>query len=303
MGFFSKLKETLAKTRTAFVEKVVELVSGKPKIDNELLQNLEDLMLTADFGPTVTDKIMDELKKRVSRGDNQPEKLKLMLKEILLTQFPPTNPPVIQTIPHVIVVVGVNGSGKTTTIGKLAEFYRNQNKSVLIAAGDTFRAAAVNQLEVWAKRSGAEFLATKEGADPASVAHDAVNSAMAKKIEIVLIDTAGRLQAKKNLMAELEKIIRVIKKVMPTAPHEVLLVLDGTTGQNALSQVDIFNKHSGVTGLVVTKLDGTAKGGFVFAIREKFDVPILWIGTGEKVNDLEFFDANNFVNAILDIEE
>ncbi|MCX7835332.1 MAG: signal recognition particle-docking protein FtsY [bacterium] len=303
MGFFSKLKETLTKTRTALVEKVTELVTGKPKIDAQVLQNLEDILITADFGPTVSEKIIDALKKRVNRGDNQTDRLKVMLKEILIELLPNSSIPSVHVVPYVIVVVGVNGSGKTTTIGKLANYYRNLNKSVLVAAGDTFRAAAIDQLEVWAKRANVNFLSTNEGADPASVAHDAVFSAISKKYDVVLIDTAGRLQAKKNLMAELEKVIRVIKKVLPNAPHEVLLVLDGTTGQNALSQVDIFGKHSGVTGLVVTKLDGTAKGGFVFAIREKFDLPIQWIGTGEKITDLEPFDPKAFVDAVLDEEQ
>lgn len=299
MGFFSKLKETLTKTRTAFVEKVTEIVTGRPKIDANLIQDLEDTLISADFGPEVTEKIIAELKIRVNRGDNDTNRLKVMLKEILLELLPAPATLEIQHKPHIIVVVGVNGSGKTTTIGKLANLLKNEHKRVFIAAGDTFRAAAVGQLEVWAKRSGAEFLSAGEGADPASIAHDAVTSALAKQMDVVLIDTAGRLQAKKNLMAELEKIIRVITKVYPSAPHEVLLVLDGTTGQNALSQVEIFGKQSGVTGLIITKLDGTAKGGFVFAIRNKYQLPIKWIGTGEKLSDLELFNPIEFVEAVV----
>ncbi|MDK9700197.1 MAG: signal recognition particle-docking protein FtsY [bacterium] len=299
MGFFSKIKETLSKTRTAIVEKVTELVTGRPRIDAAVLSDLEDVLIAADFGHAIATNIVADVKLRVQKGENDSASLKRLVRDALIKQLPSSTPAVIRNKPHVILLVGVNGSGKTTTLGKLASYYRAQGLTVLAAAGDTFRAAAVGQLEVWAQRSGAEFLTAVEGADPAAVAHDAVSAGIARNKDIVLIDTAGRLQAKKNLMAELEKVVRVVGKVMPGAPHEVLLVLDGTTGQNALSQAELFGKQANVTGLVVTKLDGTAKGGFVFAIKERLGLPVQWIGTGEKIEDLEPFDAQAFADAVI----
>jgi len=299
VGLFSKLKDTLFKTRTAIVEKVTEIVTGRPRIDAAVLNDLEEILISADFGPDIANRIVADVKQKVQRGENDSASLKRLIKEALVSLLPSSELSYPISKPHVILLVGVNGSGKTTTLGKLASFYQKQGLTVVAAAGDTFRAAAVEQLEIWAKRSGAEFISAKEGADPASVAHDAVSAALARGRDIVLVDTAGRLQAKKNLMAELEKVVRVIGKALPGAPHEVLLVLDGTTGQNALSQADIFGKQAGVTGLIVTKLDGTAKGGFVFAIKERLGLPVKWVGTGEKMEDIEVFDARSFAEAMV----
>ncbi len=299
MGFFSKIKETLTKTRTAIVERVTELVTGRPHIDATVLSDLEEILISADFGPDIAARIVADVKQRVQKGESDSSGLKRLIRDALIKLLPSSSNEMPTNKPHVVLLVGVNGSGKTTTLGKLANYYSKQGLSVIAAAGDTFRAAAVEQLEVWAKRSGADFISAKEGADPASVAHDAVSAGVSRNRDIVLIDTAGRLQAKKNLMAELEKVVRVIGKALPGAPHEVLLVLDGTTGQNALSQADIFGKQAGVTGLILTKLDGTAKGGFVFAIKERLDLPVKWIGTGEKMDDLEPFDAVSFAEAVV----
>ncbi|MFD0587860.1 signal recognition particle-docking protein FtsY [Paenibacillus sp. GCM10027627] len=318
MSFFKKLKESiaakteavtnvfkegLAKTRTAFVEKVEELITRRKKIDEEFYEELEEILIGADVGVTTVMKLIDELRTEVKKrkiedaADLQPvlsEKLVGLLKgdDQADLRMAPTG----QTT--VILFVGVNGVGKTTTIGKLAHKFKSEGKSVLMAAGDTFRAGAIEQLEVWGQRVGVEVIKQSSGSDPAAVMFDAVQAAKQRKVDVLLCDTAGRLQNKSNLMEELNKIFRVIQRELPDAPHEVLLVLDATTGQNALSQAKLFGEKSGVTGLVLTKLDGTAKGGIVIAIRNELNLPVKLVGLGEKMGDLQTFDSEQFVHAL-----
>ena len=302
-GFFSRLKERLKKTKDGVFNKVKQIIRLKGKIDEELLEEIEQILIQADVGVDTTLKIIDSIRNSETAREKKDsnlliEEFKKAILDILrkderllqLSESPPT----------VILVVGVNGTGKTTTIGKLAKNFRNSGKKVMIVAGDTFRAAAVEQLEIWAKRSGAEFVSQAMGADPASVCFDALNSAKKKKIDIVLIDTAGRLHTKVNLMEELKKVVRVIKKIIPEAPQESLLILDATTGQNAISQAKIFSEAVSISGIVMTKLDGTAKGGILIAIRDQFNIPILKIGIGEQVNDLRDFNPVEFVDALFE---
>ena len=301
MGFFDKLKKGLNKTRENLVNKIEKLVIGYADIDEELLDELEETLIMADVGVKTTDKLMQAVRKGIKKKEiNAPEDLKPFLaKEIaeILSQGEDATR-VAANGPTVLLVIGVNGAGKTTTIGKLSAYYREQGKSVMLAAADTFRAAAIDQLEVWGKRTGATVIKHEEGSDPAAVAFDAVKAATARKTDILIIDTAGRLQTKSNLMEELKKINRVIGREIPGAPHETLLVLDATTGQNAISKADLFTKAAPISGVVLTKLDGTAKGGVVIGIKSEHSMPVKWIGVGEAVEDLRPFVAEDFAKAL-----
>ncbi|WP_338555890.1 signal recognition particle-docking protein FtsY [Paenibacillus sp. KS-LC4] len=319
MSFFKRLKESIAskteavttifkeglsKTRTAFVEKVEELITRRKKIDEEFYEELEEILIGADVGVNTVMKLIDELRAEVKKrkiedaADLHPvlsEKLVELLKG---DDNEKTALRMSSSGITVILFVGVNGVGKTTTIGKLAHKYKSEGKSVLLAAGDTFRAGAIEQLEVWGQRVGVDVIKQQSGSDPAAVMFDAVQAAKQRGVDVLLCDTAGRLQNKSNLMEELNKIFRVIQREIPDAPHEVLLVLDATTGQNALSQAKLFGEKSGVTGLVLTKLDGTAKGGIVIAIRNELNLPVKLVGLGEKMTDLQQFDSEQFVHAL-----
>lgn len=299
MGFFERLKEGLKKTRKGFIERVESIFTGR-KIDKETLEELEELLITSDVGIKAVVDIMTTIREKsekgeVRDGDSVKELLKRELVSILGNSQPIT---VYGERPFVILVVGVNGVGKTTTIGKLASRFYSQGLSVLLAAGDTFRAAGIEQLEIWAKRANAQFVKHQSGSDPAAVAFDAIGAAKHKGVDVVIIDTAGRLHTKSPLMEELKKVKRVIEKTMTGVPQEILLVVDATTGQNALRQAEIFNNAIGVTGIALTKLDGTAKGGIVFAIKREFGIPVRLIGIGERIDDLQDFHPEEFVEAL-----
>jgi fused signal recognition particle receptor len=298
-GFFSRLKKGLAKTRKILNTDIDDLFSIRHKVDDELLEDLEELLITSDIGVSTSMDLIEKIS-RQSAKISTAEQLKDILKEEICRLFHQPEKTEIKTGPgpRVIMVVGVNGVGKTTTIGKLAARFSARGKKVLIAAGDTFRAAAVEQLTIWADRSGAELVKHRDGADPAAVAFDAVEAARARECDIVLVDTAGRLHTQVNLMEELKKIKRSIAKALPEAPHEILLVLDATTGQNALSQASLFNDAIDITSLALTKLDGTAKGGIVVGICSTLDIPLRYIGVGEGINDLQDFDPITFVDAL-----
>ena len=301
MGFFDKLKKGLNKTRENLTNKIEKLVIGYADIDEELLEELEETLIMADVGIQTTETLMQAVRKGIKKKEiNSPEDLKPFLqKEIaaILGKGEDTTR-TAETGPTVLLVIGVNGAGKTTTIGKLAAFYKGQGKKVLLAAADTFRAAAIDQLEEWGRRTDVPVIKHAEGSDPAAVAFDAVKAAVARKMDLLIIDTAGRLQTKSNLMQELEKINRVIGREIPGAPHETLLVLDATTGQNAISQAELFTKAAPITGVVLTKLDGTAKGGVVIGIKSQLAMPVKWIGVGEGVSDLRPFVAEDFAKAL-----
>ena len=302
MGIFNRLKKGLSKTREILLTDINELFSAERQIDDNLLEELEEVLVMSDLGMDVTMEIMDKISRK-ARKLKTADELKSILKEELRALFPLTGdtPMEPETIgPRVIMVVGVNGTGKTTTLGKLALKFSAQGKKVLIAAADTFRAAAIEQVEIWANRANVKVVKHREGSDPAAVAFDAVEAAIARKIDILLIDTAGRLHTQKNLMEELKKIKRSVGKRLAGAPHEVLMVLDATTGQNALSQAKLFNDAVGITALALTKLDGTAKGGVVAAVARTMDLPLKYIGVGEGIEDLQEFDATLFVNALFD---
>ncbi len=293
--FFSGLK----KTRQALTERISGIFSRGKALDDETLEQLEEALILADVGASAAPKIIEELKNR--RPEEDPQQA---LANIIARRFKPLENPGASTArPRVILIVGVNGSGKTTTIAKLAKRTIGSGGKVLIAAADTFRAAAGEQLEIWAERVGAELVRQADGSDPAAVSFDAVRAAQARNFDLVLIDTAGRLQTKTNLMEELKKIKRVIGKAMPDAPHEVLLVMDATTGQNGLSQIDLFNSAVGLTGIVMTKLDGTARGGVLVAATEKYGIPIKYVGLGEKADDLIDFDPQAFAEALVGVGE
>lgn len=298
-GFFSRLKKGLAKTRKILNTDIDDLFSIRHKVDDELLEDLEELLITSDIGVSPSMDLIEKIS-RQSAKISTAEQLKDILKKEICTLFHQGEKTEIKTwpTPRVIMVVGVNGVGKTTTIGKLASRFSARGQKVLIAAGDTFRAAAVEQLTIWADRSGAELVKHRDGADPAAVAFDAVEAAQARGCDIVLVDTAGRLHTQVNLMEELKKIKRSIAKALPEAPHEILLVLDATTGQNALSQANLFNEAIDITSLALTKLDGTAKGGIVVGICNTLDIPLRYIGVGEGINDLQDFDPITFVDAL-----
>lgn len=306
-SLLDRLKQSISKTRTQITSKVEDLISGEKKIDPELLTKLENALLAADLGPRTTHQILEAVRQKLERHAlSSVADLKAELKNQLLYALRKVAPPngtsaaAQENRPHVIFVVGVNGTGKTTTIGKLAHRLRQSGKNVVLAAGDTFRAAAIEQLGVWATRTGSEIVKTKSGGDPAAVVYDALASARARNVDVVIVDTAGRLHTKMNLMAELDKMKRTATKIIPGAPHEVLLVMDATTGQNGLSQAREFTSTAGVTGIVLTKLDGTAKGGIVVAITRELGLPVQYVGTGESVEDLVPFDAETFVSSLFD---
>ncbi len=297
VGYFKRLKSRLSKTRRNFSDGFEKAFVGKKKLDEDALEELEELLITSDIGVQTTMALMERISN--AKVANAGEVQQILKEEILsILDAPPPVPATKKSTPHVILVVGVNGVGKTTTIGKIAASFKASGKKVLIAAADTFRAAAVEQLMIWAQKADAEFVKHKENADPAAVAFDAVAAAKARGCDIVLIDTAGRLHTKVNLMAELKKIKRTVAKQIQGAPHEILLVLDATTGQNALSQAKLFNEALAVTGLALTKLDGTAKGGIAIAICSSLNIPLQYIGIGEKVEDLRPFDAEQFIDAL-----
>jgi fused signal recognition particle receptor len=298
-SILGRLRRGLSKTRKILTTDLDDLFAEKKRVDDAMLEDLEGILITADIGVQTTMDLM-KIVSRKAAGIGDAAALKEVLKEEILSLLSPEEPPCppIATKPKVIMVVGVNGVGKTTTIGKLAARYRADGQTVLIAAADTWRAAAVEQLAIWADRSGADIVKHKNGADPAAVAYDGVKAARARETDIVLVDTAGRLHTKTNLMEELKKIKRSVAKILPDAPHEVLLVLDATTGQNALSQARMFDEALKVTGIALAKLDGTAKGGIVVSIYDSFHIPLQYIGVGEKIDDLQDFRPRQFVNAL-----
>ena len=301
MGFFDRLKKGLTKTRENFTHSIERLIIGYADIDDDLIDELEETLLMADVGVKTTEMLIASVRKGIRNKEIQtPDDLIPFLeKEIVrILDSGESNTPMADQPPTVILVVGTNGVGKTTTIGKLSSYYRHQGKSVLLAAADTFRAAAIEQLEVWGKRADVQVIKHGEGSDPAAVVFDALQAAKARRTELVIVDTAGRLQTKSNLMQELEKIYRVIGREVPGAPHETLLVLDAGTGQNAISQAELFSQVAPVTGVVLTKLDGTAKGGVTIGITAQLDIPIKWIGVGEGIDDLRPFHTEDFVNAL-----
>ncbi len=301
-GLFGKLKQGLSKTRDILFTDIDELFSSKRAIDDALLEELEESLIMADLGVDITLEIMERVTKK-SKKLSTADELKAVLKEEINALFPAVpqkEDPSEAVKPQVIMVVGVNGTGKTTTLGKLATKFTNQGKKVLIAAADTFRAAAIEQVEVWADRANVGIVKHREGADPAAVAFDGVEAAIARGMDVLLIDTAGRLHTQKNLMEELKKIKRSVGKRLKGSPHEVLMVLDATTGQNALSQARLFNEAVGITALALTKLDGTAKGGIVASVAHTMDVPLKYIGVGEGIDDLQDFDPTLFINALFD---
>ena len=305
MGFFGRLKDGLQKTRKNFTERIEVLVGMSAEIDDDFLDELEMILLSADVGAKTTEKLIEAVrqaarKKEIKGTEDVVPFLKKYLTQMLTEEGQRTR---ISGTPTVILVVGVNGVGKTTTIGKLANYFHLLNYKVMIAAADTFRAAAYEQLEIWGKRAGCDVIKHAEGADPAAVVFDAMKAAIARKADILFIDTAGRLHNKANLMNELEKIHRVIKREIPEAPHETFLVLDATTGQNAITQAKVFTETANVTGVVLTKLDGTAKGGVVIAIREELGLPVKWIGVGEGIMDFRPFEPEKFVDALFNTDK
>jgi fused signal recognition particle receptor len=303
-GMFARLKAGLARTRASLGDALGDLLGGKRQIDDDLLDEIETLLLTADVGVDTTRRIIDDLTGQVRRKTlSDPQALGEALRGQLADILRGIDQPVKEAgagRPLVILMVGINGAGKTTTIGKLAHRYQDEGRSVMLAAGDTFRAAAVEQLQTWGERNQVPVIAQKDGADAASVIYDALEAATARNIDVLIADTAGRLHTKSNLMDELAKISRVMKKIDPDAPHEVLLVVDAGTGQNALNQAVEFHNTVGLSGIALTKLDGTAKGGIIFAIADRLGVPIRFIGVGEKIEDLRPFDADEFVKALFD---
>ncbi len=300
-SLFERMKAALAKTRNGFVERVREVIKAAGGVDEALLDSIEEILINADIGAETSIAIVEKLKEFEARGATPAEVLdsfKQQLYEIVAKGQDKIAWNKKNVKPLVILMVGVNGTGKTTTIGKLAEEFRQQKKKVLLAAGDTFRAAAIEQLEIWSKRTGSGFISRKMGSDPSGVAYEACEIGIKEAYDVVMIDTAGRLHTKVNLMDELRKIVKVISKVIPDAPHETWLVLDATTGQNAIQQAKVFSEVTPVTGLVLTKLDGTAKGGVLIGIRNQFDIPVVKIGVGEGLNDLRDFDPKEFIEAL-----
>lgn len=298
-GIFKRLKSGLSKTRKLLSTDINELFAGNRKIDDELLEELEELLITSDIGIQTTMDLIQSISIKSSEISG-PDQLKNILREKILELLDAAMKPSQEIVgkPHVIMVIGVNGVGKTTTIGKLAARFSSSGKKVIIVAADTFRAAAIEQLMIWAERAGVDIIKHKEMSDPAAVAYDGIQAAVARDADIVLVDTAGRLHTRKNLMEELKKIKRTISKKLPGAPHDILLILDATTGQNALSQAELFNDALDVTGIALTKLDGTAKGGIVVTICNALEIPLNYIGVGEKIEDLQEFDPIEFVNAL-----
>lgn len=305
LGLLKRLRDGLTKTREGFVRRIDQAIRRYDRIDEDLLEEIEEILLQTDVGIETTMKIIDGLRERTTqeRTKNPAEIHEILREEMtrILERHPPDVLVSGQHHPHVIMVVGVNGTGKTTTIGKMASRYRQEGKTVLLAAADTFRAAAIEQLDVWGKRANVDIVRHQQGADPAAVAFDALQAAIARDVDVLIIDTAGRLHTKTNLMEELKKIKRILGKQVEGVPHETLIVLDGTTGQNALSQAKIFHEAmDGLTGIVLTKLDGTAKGGIVLAISDRLSIPVRMIGVGEGIEDLHDFDARTFVDALFE---
>lgn len=304
MGFFSKIKEGLKKTRTSIGEGFNSVFSVFRKVDEDFLEELMELLIMADVGYETSERIIDELRKKAKLENlNDSESVKAALAEIIAESMRSGNDLNISTKPSVILVVGVNGVGKTTTIGKLAHRLSESGKKVIIGAADTFRAAAIDQIAVWAERSGTDIVKHKDGADPAAVVYDTIAAAKARNADVIICDTAGRLHNKKNLMGELEKITRVIDRELPDADKEILLVLDATTGQNAIEQAKDFKEAVGVTGVALTKLDGTAKGGITIAVKDVTGVPVKLVGVGEGMDDLQYFEPDAFAKALVGIED
>ena len=300
MGFFDKLKEGLSKTRKGITEKIDQVLVSFGKVDDELFDELEEVLITADLGIDTSLRIIDNTRKKVKEGKiTDPLKIKGLIKESLVEILgKETQKLNIEPGPAVIMVIGVNGVGKTTSIGKIANLLTKSGKKVIVAAADTFRAAAIDQLQIWADRVGVELIKQDEGSDPAAVIFDAIAAARARKADVLICDTAGRLHTKKNLMEELKKISRIIDRELPNAKRENLLVLDATTGQNAVSQAKTFSEVTDISGIVLTKLDGTAKGGIVISIKSELDLPVKLIGVGEQLEDLQPFNAKDFVEAL-----
>jgi fused signal recognition particle receptor len=302
MGLFDKLKQGLQKTKKGISDQIDKVLVSFGKIDDELFEELEEVLIAADVGIELTLKIMEDLKEKVKKNKvinpmDVKELLKEELKEILLYENPGLD---ISTKPSIIMVIGVNGVGKTTSIGKIASQLKSQGKKVMLAAADTFRAAAIDQLQIWADRVKIDLIKHDEGADPAAVIFDAIKAAKSRNVDVLICDTAGRLHTKKNLMDELHKMSRIIEREIPEAARENLLVLDATTGQNAISQAKTFTEAADISGIVLTKIDGTAKGGIVIAVKAGFDIPVKYIGVGEQVDDLQKFDSNDFVDALFE---
>lgn len=305
MGFFGKLKESLSKTKEVLSSRIETALKSFRKVDEELFEELEEILIMADIGVETSVEIIDRLRdaakeKKITESIELKAELRTILADILTEG---DNSVQLQGKPAVIMVIGVNGVGKTTSIGKMANMYKNMGKKVVIAAADTFRAAAIEQLEVWAERADAEIIKQQEGSDPAAVIYDAIGAAKNRGADVLLCDTAGRLHNKKNLMDELKKIYRILNKELPDSSKEVLLVLDATTGQNAVEQAKQFKEAADITGIVLTKLDGTAKGGIVFAIKNEYGIPVKLIGLGEKIDDMDEFSPVDFVNAIIEPDE
>ena len=305
MGFFDKLKQGLSKTKQSFNDKVNNVFSAFRKVDEELLEELEEALIMSDVGVETSTKIIANLRDKIKKQNlKEADEVKQALREEIQNIFDEIDNTLhLDTTPSIILVVGVNGVGKTTSIGKIANRLKQDGKKVVIAAADTFRAAAVEQLEIWANRAGCQIVKKEEGADPASVVYDAIKKTREENADVLICDTAGRLHNKKNLMEELRKIYRILEREYPEAYLETLVVLDGTTGQNALSQARQFAEVANVTGIILTKLDGTAKGGIAVAIQSELDIPVKYIGVGESIDDLQKFDADAFVNALFDVEE
>ena len=301
IGFFQRLKSSLRKTHEILVTPVDELILGRKKIDEDTFEGLEEILLTSDVGPQTALTLIQKVQKRVGYGEYDKKNiLREYLKEEILAILAERQKPldISQSQPFVIMVIGVNGSGKTTTIAKLAHQMHSQGKKVLLAAADTFRAAGIEQLEIWGERVGCEMIKQKKGSDPSAVAYDAIHAALARSVDVLIVDTAGRLHTKVNLMEELKKIKRIMGREYPGSPHEVLLVLDSTTGQNAISQAMMFKEALGYTGIVLTKLDGSAKGGVIVGISNELKIPIRFIGIGETMEDLREFNAQEFIEAL-----
>ncbi|MBE6586824.1 MAG: signal recognition particle-docking protein FtsY [Ruminococcaceae bacterium] len=301
MGFFDKLKSGLEKTKKAVFAQVDNILKSFVKVDEDLLEELEEVLICSDMGMETVEEIIDELRDQIKSDRlKNPEDVKTALKELLRERIGEGEELKLETTPSVILVIGVNGVGKTTSIGKIAANLKSQGKKVVVAAADTFRAAAIDQLAVWTERAGVELIRQNEGSDPAAVVFDAAQAAKKRGADVLIVDTAGRLHNKKNLMAELAKIDRVLTRELPESSRETLLVLDSTTGQNAVMQAKEFKESAAITGLILTKLDGTAKGGAVFSIKRILDIPVKYIGVGEQIADMQPFDADMFVSALFD---
>ncbi|MBO5321066.1 MAG: signal recognition particle-docking protein FtsY [Clostridia bacterium] len=302
MGIFSKIKSGLQKTRSSIADSVNSLINSFTKIDEELFEELEEILVMSDIGVATSTEICDEMRKKIKEtGETDPNNIKLMMKEIIVEMLGEDEGLSLNTKPSVILVIGVNGVGKTTSIGKIASQLKNSGKNVVLGAADTFRAAAIDQLEIWSERAGVTMVKSVEGTDPASVVFDTIASAKAKGADVIICDTAGRLHNKKNLMDELAKINRVIARELPDASVETLLVLDSTTGQNAVNQAKEFKNVTDITGIVLTKLDGTAKGGIIIPIKNELNIPVKFIGVGEGIDDLQPFSAKEFADGIFEV--